>query len=110
MDSRYYKRCSVGEHQAPANGQVSPASPAPPAPAQPPDKQLGEEWSGEMLSELSYTDKKLGEELSELSDTKGELLSELSDTDSLQSREELLELYTGDTEDEGFCDNKLLHL
>ena len=96
MDSRYYKRCSVGEHQAPANGQVSPA---PPAPAQPPDKQLGEEWSGEMLSELSDTDKKLGEEL-----------SELSDTDSLQSREYLLELYTGDTEDEGFCDNKLLHL
>ena len=96
VDSRYYKRCSVGEHQAPAHGQVSPASPAP---AQPPDKQLGEEWSGEMLSELSDTDKKLGEEL-----------SELSDTDSLQSREYLLDIDTGDTEDEGFCDNKLLHL
>ena len=96
VDRRHYKRCSVGEHQAPANGQVSPA---PPAPAQPPDKQLGEEWSGEMLSELSDADKKLGEEL-----------SELSDTDSLQSREYLLDIDTGDTEDEGFCDNKLLHL
>ena len=91
VDSRYYKRC---EHQA--HEQVPPA---PPAAAQPPDKQLGEEWSGEMLSELSATDKKLGEEL-----------SELSDTDSLQSREEVLDLDTADTEDEGFCDNKLLHL
>ena len=90
VDSRYYKRC---EHQA--HEQVPPA---PPAAAQPPDKQLGEEWSGEM-SELSDTDKKLGEEL-----------SELSDTDSLQSREEMLDLDTADTEDEGFCDNKLLHL
>ena len=90
VDSRYYKRC---EHQA--HEQVPPA---PPAAAQPPDK-LGEEWSGEMLSELSDTDKKLGEEL-----------SELSDTDSLQSREEVLDLDTADTEDEGFCDNKLLHL
>ena len=107
VDRRHYKRCSGGQHQAPANGQVSPA---PPAPAQPPDKQLGEEWSGEMLSELSDTDKKLGEELSELSDAKGEMLSELSDTDSLQSREELLELDTADTEDEGFCDRKLVHL
>ena len=87
VDSRYYKRC---EHQA--HEQV------PPAPAQPPDKQLGEEWSGE-ISELSDTDKKLGEEL-----------SELSDTDSLQSKEEVLDLDTADTEDEGFCDNKLLHL
>ena len=97
VDSRQYRRCSGGRHQV--HEQVSPVSPLPPAPAQPPDKQLGEEWSGEMLSELSDTDKKLGEEL-----------SELSDTDSLQSREELLELDTADTEDEGFCDNKLLHL
>ena len=82
VDRRHYRRCSGGQHQAPAEGQ---GSPAPPAPAQPPDKQLGEEWSGEMLSELS-------------------------DTDSLQSREELLELDTADTEDEGFCDRKLVHL
>ena len=96
VDRRHYRRCSGGQHQAPAEGQ---GSPAPPAPAQPPDKQLGEEWSGEMLSDLSDADKKLGEEL-----------SELSDTDSLQSRDYLLDIETGDTEDEGFCDNKLLHL
>ena len=97
VDSRHYRRCSGGRDQV--HEQVSPVSPLPPAPAQPPDKQLGEEWGGEMLSELSDTDKKLGEEL-----------SELSDTDSLQSREEVLDLDTADTEDEGVCDNKLLHL
>ena len=87
VDARYYRKCSDSQHTFSTSG----------------GSNISSEETCHQLPESTVVNTQCDDKNKLLEDP---TFSEYSDTDSLASKDELLEIHDTDT-DEGFCDNKI---